>query len=165
MLNLELLKQDSAKLQEHYEAFTLLDKYLITQRTLLESALVTVAQLGFILLYPFSIARTHFLNLFASIHDYEWIYITHFLKQSINNTSIESILQNVTGHPSSLSKDRLKQFALTLKESSSDEGALESLFLDFQKHTSTHISSPHLPTVQSLLKKLMISISNQQHSS
>ncbi|MBI60057.1 hypothetical protein CL657_02420 [bacterium] len=165
MLNLELLKQDSAKLQEHYEAFTLLDKYLITQRTLLESALVTVAQLGFILLYPFSIARTHFLNLFASIHDYEWIYITHFLKQSINNTSIESILQNVIGHPSSLSKDRLKQFALTLKESSSDEGALESLFLDFQKHTSTHISSPHLPTVQSLLKKLMISISNQQHSS
>ncbi|MBE32587.1 hypothetical protein CL647_00370 [bacterium] len=165
VLNLELLKQDSAKLQEHYEAFTLLDKYLITQRTLLESALVTVAQLGFILLYPFSIARTHFLNLFVSIHDYEWIYITHFLKQSINNTSIESILQNVIGHPSSLSKNRLKQFALTLKDSPPDEGALESLFLDFQKNTSTHVSSPHLPTVQSLLKNLMISISNQQHSS
>ncbi|MBH37671.1 hypothetical protein CL658_01415 [bacterium] len=165
MLNLELLKQDPAKLQEHYEAFTLLDKYLITHRTLLESALVTVAQLGFILLYPFSIARTHFSNLFASIHDYEWIYITHFLKQSINNVSIESMLQNVIGHTSSLSKDRLKQFALNLKESSSTETTLESLFLDFQKHTSTHVSSPHLPTVQSLLNNLMISISNQQHCS
>tara|TARA_B100000427_G_scaffold242924_1_gene205875 strand:- start:9531 stop:18770 length:9240 start_codon:yes stop_codon:yes gene_type:complete len=165
LLQLDLLKQDTAKRQEHYECFILLDKYLIAQKTLLESALTIIAQLGYILLYPFPIARIHFLDLFSSLHDHEWIYITYFLKQSLDNKTIDSLLQVFIGNKTALSKDSLKQHSLVLKNTPINTTELAPLFLDFQQKTANHIHNPHLPTSHSLFKDLMMSIIQTKHSS
>ena len=164
-MQLDLLKQDPAKRQEYYECFILLDKYLIAQKTLLESALTIIAQLGYILLYPFPIARQHFLDLFSSIHDHEWIYVTYFLKQSLENKTIDSLLQIFTGNKSALSKDSLKKHSLVLKNTPINTTELAPLFLDFQQKTANHIHNPHLSTSHSLFKDLMISIIQTKHSS
>lgn len=161
----ESFKKDSLRLKEYYDAFLLLDKYMITQQSLLESALITIAQLGFILLYPEPIGRIHFLNQFASILDHEWVYITHFLNQSIDNETIESRLKRFIKQATPVSKDLLKNHALTLKNTPSDGNNLSSLFIDFQKHTQNFVSSPHSPSIHCLLEELMSSIIKTKHVS
>tara|TARA_B100000427_G_scaffold87969_1_gene72443 strand:+ start:1602 stop:10832 length:9231 start_codon:yes stop_codon:yes gene_type:complete len=162
--SLLMFKKQPSLSNDHFEAFSLIDKYIITQKSLLESALTTISQLGFILFYPEAVANSHFLNQFSSILDHEWVYLSHFLNQSIENNTIESYLQNFINNSATLSKDLLKKHAASLKNSD-DTHELSVLFLDFQKHSQNVINTSHTPSIQFLLEELMVSIDKNSHFS
>lgn len=161
----ELIKRSLETSKEYYESFTLLDKYILAQTTLLDSALTIIAQLGYILLYPADIARRHFIDLFGTIHDHEWVYINHLLPQTLNNQSVQDLLQKFINNTSSLSKETLKKHAISLRNISSPTPEISELFDTFRKQSATLVSSPQLPTSGNLLQTLMSALSENHQNS